>query len=114
MARQFTLKVYTKDNGTVSTQTISAVGNAGESLSKFFCVNDGAIKYEIYDELNQLLDTVDLTNVVAGGGATSGSGTNTNTTWETLTACCNTNWLLTQNTNHIIATANNIPITLSS
>ena len=111
MPRELTIKVYSKDNGTVDIQTMVVQGEGGESLTKFFCIDDKVFKYEVYDEFG-LLDTVDLSSVSPGSGATSSVGTSTTTTWETLEACCS-DWLLTENTEFIISSAADVPILLS-
>lgn len=112
MIRDFTVKVYSRNNGTIDVQTMSVSGAPGDNISKFFCVDDHVFKYEIYDEFNNIIDSKDLSNIRPGSSTTS-LASSTTTQWETLTACCDANWLLTENTNHLIGNNSSNIIILS-
>ena len=111
MSRQLSIKVYSRNNGTVDIRTMSVEGNPGEALTKFFCVDDVVFKYEILNEFGDIIDSQDISTVTPG--SSSSVGVATTSTWETLTACCNSNWLLTEDTENIIGDQNSNPIILS-
>ena len=112
MARDFTIKVYSRNNGTVDIQTMNVSGEPGDPITKFFCVDEKVFKYEIIDEFGEIIGTQNLSTVSAGVPVSNTSAV-LSTQWETLTACCNANWLLTEDSNNIIGDNNSNTIILS-
>jgi hypothetical protein len=111
MERKLTVKVYSSNNGTVDISTMIVEGNANDQITKYFCVGDRVFKYEIYDELGNLLDTVNISGLP--GASSTGDPGLAVSTWDTLTDCCNPNWLLTEDTENIICNQGSEPIILS-
>ena len=111
MARNFKVKVWEKDNGTVNVQEVSVTGEPNETVSHFLCIDDKVLKYEIYDELGQLLDRVDISDVPIGGQESS-VGARPASTWQTLTTCC-ANWILIDDLESILSTSGGVPIIMS-
>ena len=111
MPRNLTVKVYSRNNGTVDIQTMNITGEGGDAIQKFFCVDDKVFKYEILDEFDNIIDSQDISSIVPGSVSSTGVGTSS--VWSTLTACCNSNWLLTEDTESIICNQTFDPIILS-
>jgi hypothetical protein len=111
MSRVFTIELYDTHNNIIS--TLTADGDAGDTINKFFCTNGTAKRYVVKNEMGTIVSEQDIRNVLPSA-TQSTSQPNLITTWKNLDVCCNTDWLLTEDTENVITDQDQDPVILSN